>query len=422
MTRPRLARRRLLLAAAALPLGARAAVQACPALAAQGEINLIGNSFPAVQHIARIAESCAQPGLKVAFKLTPQARSETEQAFGSAGRSAFDAAVVSMGVFSNLYSRRQLQPLTDLVLRHQRRYNIEERMLVRVDGEVMAIAFMQNTQNLYYRADLFDKHRLAVPTTYAGMLHAAQVLKAGEPGIGFAIAQGFAKGFDSATEFTNLLASHGGRFFVPGSAAPAFHGEAGLRAVATMRSLLPYMTPNALSSNADDVVNQFQQGKAAMGVLWASRAARMDDAAASRVVGRMQFAAAPAAVAGAPSAAHLWWDGVVLPRNNPQRREATFQLLMEGLSEDAVRSGNDLAIWVRSAYRPGRFGGGVALAQRAGAPEWPGEPWFSLAHGEVGKVLPDALAGERPAQAALDAAAAAYARVATEKGYLRGAA
>ena len=186
-----------------------------------------------------------------------------------------------------------------------------------------------------------------------------------------------------------------------------------------MRSLMPYMTPNALASNSDDVVNQFQQGKAAMGVLWASRASRMDDAAASRVVGKMQFAAAPAARAGGRSAAHLWWDAAVLPRNNPRQREATFHVLMEGLSEAAVKSGNDLGLWVRSVFEPGRFGTGVALARTAGAPVWPSEPFFSLAHAEVGKLLPEALAGERTAQAVLDAAAAAYQRSAAEKGFIR---
>ena len=414
-----LRRRALVLAAAVAPVAARASSLACPSIASTGEVHLVGNSFPAVAHIAAIAEGCARPGLKVVFKLTPQARTETEQAFGAEGRSPFDAALVSMAVFSNLYARRQLQPLSDLVQKFGARYKLEEKMLVRVDGEVMAVAFMQNTQNLYYRADLFAKHRLAVPTDYAQMVQAAAVLQRDEPSISFPIAQGFAKGFDSSTEFTNILASLGGRFFQPGGALPAFNSAAGVQAVATMRSLMPYMTPNALASNSDDVVNQFQQGKAAMGVLWASRASRMDDAAASRVVGKMQFAAAPAARAGGRSAAHLWWDAAVLPRNNPRQREATFHVLMEGLSEAAVKSGNDLGLWVRSVFEPGRFGTGVALARTAGAPVWPSEPFFSLAHAEVGKLLPEALAGERTAQAVLDAAAAAYQRSAAEKGFIR---
>ena len=418
-----LRRRSLLLAAAASPAMAQplggAAALACGSVAGTGEVHLVGNSFPAVAHIARIAEGCARPGFRVVFKLTPQARTETEQAFGAAGRSPFDAAIVSMAVFANLYARRQLQPLTDLVQEYGARYRLEEKMLVRVDNEVMAIAFLQNTQNLYYRADLFAKHKLTVPTDYAQMVQAAAVLQRQEPSITFAIAQGFAKGFDCGTEFANILASLGGRFFRPAGALPAFNGEFGAQAVGVMRSLMPYMTPNALASNADDVVNQFQQGKAAMGVLWASRASRMDDAAASRVVGRMQFAAAPAARLGGRTAAHLWWDAAVLPRNNPRQREATFHVLMEGLSEAAVKSGNDLGLWVRSVFAPGRFGNGVALSQAAGAPVWSSEPFFSLAHAEVGKLLPEALVGDRTPQAVLDAAAAAYVRAATEKGFIR---
>ncbi len=416
-----LRRRSLLWAAAAASAAVRpaAATLGCPSVAGSGEIHLIGNSFPAVAHIARIAEGCARPGLRVVFKLTPQASIETEQAFGAQGRSPFDAAMVSMAVFANLYARRQLHPLNDLVQKFGARYRLEEKMLVRVDGQVMAIAFMQNTQNLYYRADLFAKHRLAVPTDYAQLVQAAAVLQRAEPSITFPIAQGFAKGFDCGTEFTNILASLGGRFFQRGSALPAFNSVAGVQAIAVMRSLMPYMTPNVLASNADDVVNQFQQGKAAMGVLWASRAQRMDDAAASKVVGLMQFAAAPAAQPGGRSAAHLWWDAAVMPRNNPRQREATFHVLMEGLSEAAVRSGNDLGLWVRSVFNPGRFGTGVALSQAAGAPAWPSEPFFSLAHAEVGKVLPEALVGTRTPKSVLDAAAAAYLQSAAVKGFVK---
>jgi multiple sugar transport system substrate-binding protein len=326
--------------------------------------------------------------------------------------------VVSMGVFANLYTRGQLQTLDDLVERHGARAGLEERMLVRVDGRVMAIAFMQNTQSLFYRADLLDKHRLAVPATYGELLQAAAVLREREPSIEFPLAQGFAKGFDGAVEFVNLLVGHGGRVFETGSAQPAFHGAAGVAAVATMRGMLPYMTPNALASNADDVVNQFQQGKAALGVLWASRATRLDDPQASRVAGLMRAAPAPAARAGGPAAAHLWWDALVLPRNALQQREAVFQVLMATLSEDVVRQGNDLAIWVRSSWRPGRFGDMVAAARVAAAPIWPSEPFFGLAIGEIGKALPEALAGSRDPAAVLAAAAAAYRRVAVEKGFL----
>lgn len=392
----------------------------CRKAGLQARLELVANSFPVMQHLAKMATACNGGGLSVNVKLTSRVNYEVETAFASAGRSPFDAAVVSASVFSDLYARSQLFPLTDLVRKHGARYGLEERMLVRMDGEVMAIAFMQNTQNLYYRRDLLQRHGIAVPTTYEQMLQAAALLRAKEPRVAHPIAQTFAQGWDLATEFTNLLVAHGGRFFVPGSAEPAFHGEAGLQTVALMRSLLPYMSPNALASNSDDVMNQLQQGRAAMGVLWASRAARMDDPSASRVAGLIDFAAAPAARPGGGSAAHLWWDGVVMPRNGPAQREATFQVLMEMLSADSVAAGNDLTIWVRSNYKPGRTGVGVERAMAGGAKLWPAEPFFSLAHAQVGKVLADAIKGEREPSQALAGAAASYRLAAIEKGYIRG--
>jgi spermidine/putrescine-binding protein len=245
------------------------------------------------------------------------------------------------------------------------------------------------------------------------------VLKEKEPGIEFPIAQTFAKGWDGATEFTNIFAGFNGKFFKTGSAQPDFSSDAGVKTIETMKAMMPYMTPNALASNTDDVMNQFQQGKAAMGVLWATRAARMDDPAASKVVGKMEFVAAPAAVAGGKSATHLWWDGVVMPKNMAGDRDTVFQILMEALDEETTKSGNDTTIWIRSVYKPTRFGTGVAASAKAGAPVWPTEPYASLAHGEIGKVLPDALTGALSPKAALDAASAAYAKAATEKGFIK---
>ena len=417
-----MSRRTLAATAVLLAIGLPSAAQArCLTLqnAKAGEINIVGNSFPALQHIAKEMQSCTQGGLKVQFKMTPQVQPEVQQAFGSSGKSPFDAAVVSGGQFSDLNSKGQLQPMTDLVNKYRTKYKIEDSMLVRVNGEVMAIAFMQNAQNLFYRKDLFDKHGIKVPTSYPEMLAAARTLKEKEPSIEFPIAQTFAKGWDSATEFTNIFAGHGGRFFKPGSAAPDFNSDAGVKALETMRAMTPFMTPNYLASNSDDVMNQFQQGKAAMGVLWATRAARMDDAASSKIVGKMEFTAAPAAAPGGKSATHLWWDGVVMPKNLGGDRETVFQVLMEALDEETTKSGNDLTIWVRSSYKPTRFGTGVSASAKAGAPVWPTEPFFGLAHGEIGKVLPDVMSGAMSPKAALDAAAAAYVKAATEKGFLK---
>jgi multiple sugar transport system substrate-binding protein len=414
--------RRSILAAAALAVALPMTAQArCDKLqsAKAGEINIIGATFPALQHIAKEMETCTQGGLKVSFKMSSNSRTETEQAFAVAGASPFDAAVISNGLFPALNGKGQLQPMTDLVEKYKAKYKIEENMLVRVNGQVMAIAFMQNSLNLFYRKDIFDKHGIKVPTTYTEMLAAAKVIKEKEPSIEFPIAQTFAKGWDSGKEFVDLYVGMGGKLFKAGSAQPDFNSETGVRTLELMKSMTQYMTPNYLASNSDDVTNQFQQGKAAMGVFWASRGSRMDDPAVSKVVGKIEFAAAPSITVGGKPASHMWWDGVVMPKNMKGDRETVFQVLMEALDEDTTKKGNDLATWVRSAYKPTRFATGVAANAKAGTPIWPTEPYAGLAQGELGKVVADALAGTTSAKAALDTAAAAYVRVATEQGYIK---
>ena len=414
-------RRTLLASAAVLAVLPQVAQARCDKLTdvKAGEVNIIGNSFPALQHIAKEMETCTQGGLKVQFKMTPNARTEIEQAFASTGKVPFDMAVVSNGLYSGLQSKGQLQSMTDLVNKYRTKYKIEERMLIKVNGEVMAIAFMQNAQNLYYRKDLFAKHGIKVPSTYPEMLASAAELKQKEPSIEFPIAQTFAKGFDGSTEFINLYAGYGGKFFKTGSAEAAVTGDAGIKALETMKAMTKFMTPNYLASNSDDVMNQFQQGKAGMGVLWATRAARMDDPAASKVVGQMAFGAAPATNAGGKSATHMWWDGVVMPKNMTADRETAFQVMMEALDEETMKKGNDLAVWIRSAYKATRFGMGVYTSALAGAPVWPTEPYFGLLQAEIGKVLPDILTGTVSPRAGLVIASNAYNKAAAEKGFIK---
>ena len=391
----------------------------CGPITGKGDINIVAAAMPAMQSYAKVLETCNRGAVKVSVKLTPEARTETERAFASEGKSVFDAAIISGGVYSSLSGKSQLQPMTDLVAKYKKKYNIEDNMLVKANGEVFAIAFQQNAQNLFYRKDIFDKLGLKAPTTYQEMLAAAAVIKAKEPSIDFPIAQTFAKGFDVSTEFVNIYTGFGGKMFKPGTAQPAFNDEAGIKTIELMKSMLPFMTPNALASNSDDVMNQFQQGKAAMGVLWATRAARMDDPTASKIVGKMEFAAAPAVMPGGKSATHLWWDGVAMPKNQTNDRDVVFQVMMDAFSEEATKAANDSTIWIRSVYKPTRFGTGVTLSAKAGAPIWPTEPYLGLATGELGKVIPEALVGTLTPKQALDAVAAAYVKLATEQGFIK---
>ncbi len=290
-------------------------------------------------------------------------------------------------------------------------------MLVDQGGWIYAIAFVTNLQHFFYRKDLFEQAGLGVPATYAEVLAAAERLR-GAGGTETPYGAAFKVGWDLGTEFTNLHLAAGGRLFEPGTAEPVFNGETGAATLELMKRLLAHMSPNAPSLATGDVTAAFQQGRIAMGTLWASRAEAMDDPAVSEVVGEIGFAPAPAVLPGGPPASTLFWDAFVVPKTTRADRETVFQELMAGLSEETVRTGGDLADWIRSAAVPSRCSEAVAASIRAETPSFPTQPFFALAHGVIGRNIGDFLAGGESAKKSLDDAVADYRKAAEEQGFL----
>lgn len=401
-----------LLAAAftAVPLGVAGAE--C-AVEGTGEVNILSNSFPAFEAISKAVAACNREGVTVTFKQTREHQQE-HSVFGGA-TSPYDLAGVANESITPLQAKGQLLPLNDLVAKHGPKYQLEDSMLIKFGDDVLGVAFMVNAQHLFYRKDLFDKHGLAVPATYEDVLKAAEVLKA-EESIEFPLGGTYKSGWNLAQEFTNIFLAMGGEFFKPGTAEPAFGSEAGLKTLALMKQLTAYMSPNALALDTTAVMQQFQQGQIAMANFWASRAAPMDDPAESKVAGQIEFAVAPAAVAGGPPATTIWWDGFVIPKNLDGDPDLTFQVLMEGLASGVVKANNDTTIWLRSSYVPGRYATGVGASAEAGAPPYPMLPQQGVAHGAIGNNIGDFFAGKETAEQSLADAEAAYLQAAKEAG------
>ncbi|MFW2367542.1 MAG: ABC transporter substrate-binding protein, partial [Desulforhopalus sp.] len=383
----------------------------------KGEVSGITSSFPVLEVLADAMESCNNDDLKVSIKLTTQAKEEIPQAF-SAATSPYDMAQVANSSFTPLQAAGQLQALDDLVEKYREAYNLEDGMLIEAGGKIMAIAFQVNAQHLYYRKDIFDKHGIEVPTTYDEVLAVAEKLK-GEESIEFPLGGTYKSGWNLAQEFVNIYLGHGADLFKPGTAEPVFDGEAGIKTLELMKKLRSYMSPNALALDTTAVMQQFQQGKIAMANFWASRAVKMDDETESKVVGLIEFSAAPAIKKGGKPATTLWWDGFVLPTNMDGDRDLTFQVMMEGLKAEVVENNNDEAIWLRSNYKPTRFSKGAFASAAGGAPSYPLMPQFTLAHSAIGSNIGDYLSGEESASESLKDAAESYRTAAREKGYLK---
>ncbi len=262
-----------------------------------------------------------------------------------------------------------------------------------------------------------------MPATYADFLAAAEKLKAAEPALDEPIAETLGGNWSLATEWGNIYQGLGGTWF-DAQGKPNFNDEKGVKAAELLKGLLPQMSPNGLSFSNDDVMVAFQQGKAAMGVVWASRAANMDAPDVSRIPGKMQFAMAPSPVAGAGPATVLWWDGFVLPKKIGVDRELAFRLIAEATSKESFRAGADLAYYSRTSITSdpalaGKFRYWPAMTETLakGTETFPNRPYFVVAHTAIGANLGDIMRGKVTAKEGLDKAAATYLREAKAQGY-----
>ena len=395
-------------------------------------LNILSNSFPSINYLAEQMESCSKDNLRIRAKLTTDHLELKRLALSAPGKPTYQIVQLANSQFLEYVQRGWLAPITQYVKQYKSRYNfddIPESMweAATYNGEIYAIPVQQNLQHFFYRKDLFDKHNIKVPQNYGDVLKAAAKLQKNEPGMRHPITQAFGRGWNLATEFTNIYVSMGGEFF-DDDLNPVFHKDrAGRNAIKLMSDMLPYMSPNALSLSTDDVMVAFQQSQAAMGNVWASRAANMDDDKVSQVVGKVQFASAPFARRRGIPAATGWWDGYAIPANVPaSERDLIFQVIASSTDEESMRGAGGLAFFSRESIttqpdlvRKNRYWPALLETTKKGAVPFPGSPYFNIVHTALGTAVADALAGDLSARDALDRAAQEYTKEATAKGLIR---
>ncbi|MEM8555280.1 MAG: extracellular solute-binding protein [Pseudomonadota bacterium] len=350
-------------------------------------------------------------------ELDQEFRTKQPAAF-AANPSLYHIGGVSNGTITPLLNEGTIRPLDDLVEKYGQALNPNQ--LIRINGQVMAIAMMVNTQHIMYRKDIFDDLGLATPATYGDVLAAAEAIEAAGV-VDYPLGVTMKSGWNLSQDFNNMFIGFGGEFYDDDS-NPTINNEAGLNALETMKALTAYADPEYLVSDSTYVQQQFQQGKIAMANLWASRGGAMDNEGESQVVGKVHAAAAPLAMDGGSPATTLWWDGLVIAKNiSDAEAEAAFQLIMEGIDTEMVQANNDDAIWLIAGYQPNRLAeGAIATATANPAPpSYPSTSQMGLMHTAIGNELPAFFTGERGAAETLEAVEAAYITAAKEAGVLQ---
>lgn len=347
-------------------------------------------------------------------ELDQEFREKQPEAF-AANPALYQIGGVSNGTLTPLMNAGTIRPLDDLVAQYGQ--HLAPNQLIRVNGEILAVAMMVNTQHLMYRSDIFADLGIEVPTTYAQVLEAAATIQ--DAGVvDYPLGATLMSGWNIAQDFNNMFLGFGGEF-VNDDNTPAVNSPAGVQALEMIKALTEYMDPEYLTSDSTYVQQQFQQGKIAMANLWASRAGAMNDEAESQVVGLIAGAAAPQAIPGGIPATTLWWDGIVIAANiTDEQAEAAFRVAMEGMDTEMVTANNDDAIWLIDGYVPGPLAEGAVATAMGNPPAYPSTTQMGLMHTAIGNNVADYLTGAKDAVSTLEAIEADYTTAAEEAGLL----
>ena len=146
--------------------------------------------------------------------------------------------IVANSTLVQLMNDGLVRPLDEYVAKYGD--NIPDNLKITIDGQIMAIAFMANSQHLHARHP--GRGRVeGAPGTYDEVIAAAEAIRAA--GImEHPLVINMETGWNVGEVFNTIYLAHGD-FFEPGTANPAIENEAGMKSLAVMAQLAEYATP-----------------------------------------------------------------------------------------------------------------------------------------------------------------------------------
>ena len=382
-------------------------------------VRILGSDFPAIQAVAGTAEAnCAGNAGEFTVNLRDNTRDMMNQAL-TPNPAEYTSVIVANSTLTQLMNDDLVRPLNDLVEKYGS--HLKPHQLITIDGNVMAVAFMANSQHLFTRTDILEAAGVtSTPTSVEEMVAAAEKIRAA--GImDHPIAMNMKVGWNVGEVFNLFFFANGGELFKPGTAEPNVNSPAGVAALNSIKSLLEYTHPDHLSHASNETQALWEAGQAAMAIMWGSRGGAVldDEGSTAEVTQNTLLSAAPTANGGSTPAATLWWDGITIAKNIPDAdAESTFAALVGGLTSDMMAEHNDKAIWLIDGFTPGAAAAGVSATAAAGAKPYPMIPYVGLMHNALGSELVDFYKGNESAEDALADVEAAYRTAAKEAGFL----
>ncbi len=401
-------------------LGTALAMPALNVRAQGNAVTLISHRYPALEWYADKMKS-ALPGTTVDTRLMPSGdASQMQRLQFSSASPGMDILWLNSSLMAFYAKNGWLEPMDDLIAMFRDEYKLGDLNPTSLrgmtyEGKVYGLPLTTNTLLYAYREDVFSERKLAPPGTWEEQVEIAKTLNSPRrSGTTLSL-----KWDMPPYELSSVLHTVGDGWF-DRDWKPVFNSAKGVAAIDLYRRLAAFAVPGFSSQANDENTVNFAQDVAATGQQWATRCATMDNPQRSKVVGRIQWAVPP----GGKQA--ITTDGYAISRFSTKNKEMLFRILARALDEDSQRGAADLATPTRRAVLndpaiQARFRWYPAISKCLDV----GEPPPALAEfNEAGEVacrrMVQAIVGQMPVKAALDAGATEVVELLTRRGYYKG--
>jgi multiple sugar transport system substrate-binding protein len=205
-------------------------------------------------------------------------------------------------------------------------------------GNLYALPYVGNSQLFFYRKDLFEKHKLALPKTWDDVkTSAAAIHEAEKTGANGGQLNGYvmraAQGNAVVADFLPIFWAYGAEMF-DSEGRPTVNTPQALAALKMMLELGKYAPPGYAAFNADEVNAHLLQGTAAQSINWPAWIASLNDPAKSKVIGLMEITAMPGATQ--PGRAEIGNWLIAIPRD-AKNKPAAFDFLVWATAADQMK-------------------------------------------------------------------------------------
>ncbi len=168
-----------------------------------------------------------------------------------------------------------------------------------IDGKRYGLPFDGDTHVLFVNTEVFDRYKVALPTTWDEYDAAAEKITKDSRGAVYgAVIEGQQVPMILGCTFINRLAGYGGTL-VDAKGKPTLDTPAAKAALAGLVAVNPYALPTPLQVGFDSANTAFLDGRGAMIDTWTDMALRAETASVSKVVGKVAVLELP--VGGANS-------------------------------------------------------------------------------------------------------------------------